>query len=168
MNQLSLPIDSFSLNFTIKACAQLQSRIVIQHFILFDEMLVKDVTSWSTTITSYVNRGNPDRGLALFRDMMACEALKLDQVTVGSVLLGCAHMGPLGVLVGKSAHGWFITKNGWELNVELVNVLLDMYAKCGYMKNACQVFELMPERNIVTWTALICGSAQNGFSRTPS
>ncbi|KAF5472206.1 hypothetical protein F2P56_008943 [Juglans regia] len=227
MHQLSLPFDSFSLHFTIKACAQLQSRIIIQHFhahiikvgfcchvyvatsmlqayvvtsfesagllfdeiperntvtwntmisgysrtgdverarAVFDEMPLRDVVSWSAMIAAYVNSGNPDRGLALFRDMMACETLKPDQVTVGSVLSGCAHMGSLGVLVGKSVHG-FITKNGWELNVELGTVLVDMYTKCGYMKNASQVFELMPERNVVTWTALICGSAQNGFSK---
>lgn len=131
---------------------------------VFEEMPLRDVASWSAMIAAYVNSGNPNRGLALFRDMMARETSKTDKVILGSVLSGCAHMGSLGVLVGKSAHG-FITKNGWELNVELGTVLVDMYAKCGYMKNARQVFELMPERNVVTWTALICGSAQNGFSK---
>ncbi|KAL3599296.1 hypothetical protein D5086_007214 [Populus alba] len=87
--------------------------------------------------------------------MMANENPKPDQVTVGSVLSGCAHMGSLGLLAGKSVHG-FVVKNGWELNVDIGTLLVDMYAKCGFLKNAVWVFVLMQERNVSTWTALIC------------
>ncbi|KAB1221584.1 hypothetical protein CJ030_MR2G027103 [Morella rubra] len=96
--------------------------------------------------------------------MLATGSSTPDQVAVGSVLSGCAHMGSLGLLVGRSVHG-FIAKNGWELNVELGTVLVDMFAKCRFMKNACRIFALMPEKNVMAWTALICGSAQHGFSK---
>jgi pentatricopeptide repeat protein len=227
MHRLSVPIDSFSILFTLKSCTPLQNLTVIQHIhahivklgfsphvyvatsllhayvvtsfenacglfeemperntvtwntmisgysrlgdverarAVFEEMPLRDVASWSAVIAAYVNCGNYEHGLALFREMMATESSKPDQVTVGSVLSGCAHMGSLGLLVGKSVHG-FIAKNGWELNVELGTILVEMYAKCGFMKNACWVFELMPERNVMTWTALICGSAQHGCTK---
>ncbi|KAK7856430.1 pentatricopeptide repeat-containing protein [Quercus suber] len=131
---------------------------------VFEEMPVRDVASWSAMLAAYVNSGNYVQAVAVFRDMMAHEGLRPDQVTLGSVLTGCAHTGSLGLLAGKSVHG-FIAKNGWELNVELGTVLVDMYAKCGFMKTACRIFGLMQERNVVSWTALICGSAQHGYSK---
>lgn len=129
---------------------------------LFEAMPVRDAASWSAMITCYINNGFRDKGLSFFREMMANENPKPDQVTLGSVLSGCAHMGSLGLLAGKSVHG-FVVKNGWELNVDIGTLLVDMYAKCGFFKNAVWVFVLMQERNVSTWTALICGAAQQGF-----
>jgi pentatricopeptide repeat protein len=111
----------------------------------FEEMPLRDFASWFAMIAAYMNCGYYEHGLALFREMMVTKSSKPDQVTVGSVLSGCGRMGSLGLLVGKSVHG-FITKNGWELNVEIGTILVEMYAKCGLMRKACWVFELMPER----------------------
>lgn len=130
---------------------------------VFREMPIRDIASWSAIIAAHVNIGNYERGLSLFRNMVTNEGLKPDQLISGSVLSGCAHIGSHGLLMGKSVHG-FMAKNGWELNVELGTALVNMYAKCGFLKSACQVFQLMQERNVMSWTALICGSAQHGFS----
>ncbi|CAK7335945.1 unnamed protein product [Dovyalis caffra] len=78
-------------------------------------------------------------------------------------LHGCAHMGSLGLLAGKSVHG-FVVRNEWELNVDIGSVLVHMYAKCGFLKNAVWVFDLMQERNVSNWTALICGFCQEALS----
>ncbi|XP_031282694.1 pentatricopeptide repeat-containing protein At5g66520-like [Pistacia vera] len=131
---------------------------------VFDLMPLRAVSSWSAMIAAYMNDGDYDRGLALFREMMRNEGLKPDQVTVGSVLSGCAHLGSVGLLIGKSVHVVTV-KNGWELNVDIGTILVDMYAKCGFLNYAIMVFELMKERNVMAWTALICGSAQHGFGK---
>ncbi|KAI8000490.1 Pentatricopeptide repeat-containing protein [Camellia lanceoleosa] len=78
-------------------------------------------------------------------------------------MVGCAHMGSIGLLLGKSIHG-FIAKNGWVLNVELGTVLV-MYAKCGILKIASWVFDMMQDRNVKSWTILICGSAQHDYGK---
>ncbi|GFZ06049.1 hypothetical protein Acr_18g0002190 [Actinidia rufa] len=96
--------------------------------------------------------------------MIALEELKPDQVTLGSILAGCARMDAIGLLLGKSIHG-FIVRNGWLLNAELGTVLVDMYAKCGFLKNASVVFNAMRESNVKAWTALICGSAQLAMAK---
>lgn len=130
---------------------------------LFDLMPSRDLASWAAMISAYINNHNYRRGLVLFHDMIA-NGIKPDQMAVGSILNGCAHMGSLGLLAGKSVHG-FVVKNRWELNLELGTVLADMYAKCGFLKYAYQVFHLMPEKNVRTWTVLICGSAQHGYCK---
>ncbi|KAJ4975385.1 hypothetical protein NE237_000491 [Protea cynaroides] len=129
--------------------------------LVFESMPDRDLASWSAMIAGYMGLGDWERGLTLFREMMINEPLKPDQVTLGSILSGCAHMGSLGLLVGKSIHG-FTVKNGWELNVALGTVLLDMYAKCGFLKSTYLIFERMQERNVLSWSAMICGLAQNG------
>lgn len=130
---------------------------------LFDGMPVRDVASWSAMIACYMSNGLWENGLVLFREMLLLEELKPDQVTLSSILAGFSHKGSIGLL-GKSVHAYML-KNGWELDAELGTVLVVMYAKCGYLKNASHVFSLMQGRNVVSWTALICGSAQHGYGK---
>ncbi|XP_038877521.1 pentatricopeptide repeat-containing protein At5g66520-like [Benincasa hispida] len=130
---------------------------------LFDQMPSRDLASWSSMITAYVNNRNYRAGLLIFQDMIV-NGISPDQIAIGSILNGCAHMGSLGLLAGKSVHG-FVVKNRWELNLQLGTVLVDMYAKCGFLKYACQIFHFMSEKNVRTWTALICGMAQHGYGK---
>ena len=53
-------------------------------------------------------------------------------------------------------------KNGFCLDLYVSTAFLDMYAKLGIMSSARKVFEEMPERSLVSWTALICGYAKAG------
>ena len=39
---------------------------------------------------------------------------------------------------------------------------MDMYSQCRSMEVACQVFDKIPEINIVSWTAMIVGYGMNG------
>ncbi|KAF6136598.1 hypothetical protein GIB67_016054 [Kingdonia uniflora] len=128
---------------------------------VFQEMPVKDVKSWSSMVAGFMGSGKWEEGLMVFREMMVKEVFRPDEVMLGSVFSGCACMGSLGLLAGKSSHG-FVAKNGWELNVELGTVLIDMYAKCGLLKSAVRVFERMSARNVMSWSAMICGLAQHG------
>ncbi|CAJ1973843.1 unnamed protein product [Sphenostylis stenocarpa] len=62
---------------------------------------------------------------------------------------------------GKQAHG-VAEKLGFGRDLVLNNDLINMYAKCGTADLACLVFGRMPQRNVVSWTALMCGHLQNG------
>lgn len=131
---------------------------------VFDRIPTRDLGSWSAMIACCMNNGQWGNGFVLFREMLATEQFKPDQVTLVSMLVGCPHMGSIGSLLGKSIHG-FTVKNCWKLNVELGTALVDMYAKCGILKNAGRVFHVMLDRNVISWTALIHGCAQHGYGK---
>ena len=56
-------------------------------------------------------------------------------------------------------------KMGFGFDLMLSNDLIEMYAKCGIMDMASIVFDRMIDRNVVSWTALMCGHLQNGNAR---
>ncbi|KAG5034329.1 putative pentatricopeptide repeat-containing protein [Glycine soja] len=66
---------------------------------------------------------------------------------------------------GKQVHG-VVEKLGFRRDLVLSNDLIDMYAKCGTVDFACMMFDRMPERNVVSWTALMCGYLQNSDAKT--
>lgn len=56
----------------------------------------------------------------------------------------------------------FLLKSGSGLNLITSNYLIDMYCKCREPFMAYKVFDSMPERNVVSWTALMSGHVLNG------
>lgn len=53
-----------------------------------------------------------------------------------------------------------VVKTGYDCDVFVGSSLVDMYAKCGEIGDARHVFDEMPERNVVSWSGMICGYAQ--------
>lgn len=77
-----------------------------------------------------------------------------------SLLRGCADMKLLDE--GMKVHD-HITKCGFEPDIFVSNNLVTMYAKCGNLKFAREVFDKMLQRDSVSWTALISGYAQHSY-----
>ncbi|XP_012569407.3 pentatricopeptide repeat-containing protein At3g53360, mitochondrial [Cicer arietinum] len=55
-----------------------------------------------------------------------------------------------------------ILKSSYQPNIILQNHMINMYGKCGSMKDARKVFDTMQLRNVVSWTSMISGYSQNG------
>lgn len=125
---------------------------------LFDEMLEKDVVPWNAIIGGYVQAKCSKEALALFHEMQA-SGVKPDEVTLVYCLSACSQLGALDV--GIWIHH-YIEKHKLYLNVALGTALVDMYAKCGNITKAVQVFNEMPSRNSLTWTSVIGGLALHG------
>eukprot|EP01018_Ginkgo_biloba_P023555 Gb_28151 [translate_table: standard] len=76
--------------------------------------------------------GHPSETLALFNRMQWVEVTP-NSITIVSALQACAHLGALQQLI----------------------TLLDMCAKCGIVELAHQLFDKMPTKNVVPWSAMI-------------
>ena len=55
-----------------------------------------------------------------------------------------------------------MNKRFLEKSVVLGNALVDMYAKCGALRKAQEVFDKLCIRDVVSWTVLIMGYSQLG------
>lgn len=55
-----------------------------------------------------------------------------------------------------------LRKSPFGRNVELSKKVVEMYVKCGSMKNARKVFDRMQEVNLALWHMMIKGYAENG------
>ncbi|KAL8088097.1 putative pentatricopeptide repeat-containing protein At3g11460, mitochondrial [Apium graveolens] len=132
---------------------------------LFDEFTQKDIVSWNSMISGYVKNEDSFGSLSLFCRMFVEYGLP-DQVTLVSVLGACAEITAL--QFGISLHA-VISKLGFGTNVMVGTALIDMYSKCGNMLCSEFVFNEMPNKNMVSWSAMItayglCGKGKEALS----
>jgi pentatricopeptide repeat protein len=127
---------------------------------LFDKMSERDVVSWSVMIVRHAQNGNANEALKLFWQMHLA-GMKPDSVTMASVIPACANLGAL--QHGEAIHSYII-RSGFEWDVSVGNALIDMYAKCGRIETACQYFDKMFKKDVVSWTSMIGGFSQNGYA----
>ncbi|CAN4125921.1 unnamed protein product [Withania somnifera] len=125
---------------------------------LFDEISHKDTASWNIIISGYVNFGKFQNAW-VFLSLMKQHGFRLNEYTFGSILKGIASNGLLSL--GQMVH-CDVVKMGHVWNVYSSSALLNMYARCGKVDYAFKVFQYMPERNYVSWNAIIAGYAGKG------
>ncbi|XP_010932012.1 pentatricopeptide repeat-containing protein At1g09190 [Elaeis guineensis] len=160
----------------------------------FDDMFQKDVVAYNLMINGYCKRGDFESGFRLFRQMgdrsivtwnsmiagLACcgrdgEALELfremwdysgfepDDATLATILPVCGRLGALDV--GRWIHYHADGKGLLKSAVNVANSIIDMYCKCGDLAAAQLVFDEMPKKSVVSWNAMITGSAFNGHGQ---
>ncbi|XP_010472229.1 PREDICTED: pentatricopeptide repeat-containing protein At2g22410, mitochondrial-like [Camelina sativa] len=129
---------------------------------LFDDMEEKDVVLWNAIIGGSVQAKRGQDALALFQEMQTSNT-KPDEITMIHCLSACSQLGALDV--GIWIHR-YIEKRNLSLNVALGTSLVDMYAKCGNISEAINVFHGIQTRNSLTYTAIIGGLALHGDAST--
>ncbi|GAU49471.1 hypothetical protein TSUD_91420 [Trifolium subterraneum] len=124
---------------------------------VFDESPEKDIVAWTSLINGYVRNELAVQALKCFVEMRLKGAL-VDGVTVASVLRAAAMVGD--VCFGKCVHGFYVETGRVVLNGSVYCALIDMYFKCGHCEDAYKVFDVMPYRDVVSWTVLVAGFVQ--------
>lgn len=118
---------------------------------LLEESPEPDLVSWSSLISGYAQSGLGENALLAFHEMHAL-GVKGNEFTFPSVLKACANTGNF--VLGKQVHG-IVVVAGFESDVFVANTLVLMYAKCGSILDSRRLFEDIPERNVVSWNALL-------------
>ncbi|KAG5584034.1 hypothetical protein H5410_044468 [Solanum commersonii] len=129
---------------------------------VFDEMVEKDVVSWSAMIQGYAVNGLPKEALEVFYRMQR-ESVKPDCYSMVGVLSACARLGALEV--GEWASK-LMDMNEFLSNAVLGTALIDMYAKCGRMVSAWEIFKQMLVKDRVIWNAVVSGLAMHGYVKS--
>ncbi|KAG6677611.1 hypothetical protein I3843_14G035500 [Carya illinoinensis] len=127
---------------------------------VFECMPERSDVTWSSMMAGYVQNDLHEEALVLFhRTQMS--GLEYNQFTISSTICACAGLAAL--IEGKQVHG-VLCKAGFESNIYVVSSLIDMYAKCGCIREAYIVFQGVDERSIVLWNAMIAGFARHAHS----
>lgn len=126
---------------------------------VFNEMMTEDLVVWNSIIGAFAQNSDGDEALNLYIRMRRAGFLA-EQGTLTSVLRACTSLALLEL--GRQVHVHVL-----KFNQDLIlnNALLDMYCKCGGLEDAKLVFDQMLERDVISWSTMIAGLAQNGFSR---
>lgn len=140
----------------IGACAKCGDLVYARK--MFDEMPQRDPIAWNTMVARYAQCGESREALRMFYKMQL-EGIRVNEVSMVSVLSACSHLGALDQ--GKWAHA-YIERNRIPLTVTLGTSLIDMYAKCGSIEKAMEVFWEMKQKNVYTWSSAMNGLAMNG------
>lgn len=126
---------------------------------VFDEIPDKNLVVRSTMISGYARVGLVNEALELFREMQEV-GIEPDEVTMVSVISAFAKAGALDL--GRWVHA-FIERKKIKFDLELGTALIDMYAKCGQIERARNVFNEMEEKDTKAWSSMIVGFAIHGL-----
>ena len=126
---------------------------------LFDKLPSRDIVSWNCLIEGYAEHGHNMETLKYF-DQMQSDSVVKDTITFISGLKACDSL--QFVANGQRIHSEIVRKGFIERDLFLGNMVVDMYAKCGSIMDAQQVFDKLLGHDTVSWNALLGGYVENG------
>uniref|UniRef100_A0A3Q7JCR4 Pentatricopeptide repeat-containing protein n=1 Tax=Solanum lycopersicum TaxID=4081 RepID=A0A3Q7JCR4_SOLLC len=159
MNKENMKPSSVTLSSLLMACSkstQLQLGNIFHAYIIrnnirsdvflntarniFSTMAKNNVEAWNVMISGHVSAGYYLEALAIYNDMKLVW-IKPNAITLTSALVSCSQL---------------------ESNEIVMGSLLDMYAKCGAVSEAFEVFDELPERDLVSWATMIAAYGSHG------
>ncbi|KAI4329295.1 hypothetical protein L6164_021578 [Bauhinia variegata] len=152
MTHLSLPLGNALLSMFVRFGN------LVDAWYVFGRMTERNLFSWNILVGGYAKAGFLDEALNLYHRMLWV-GVRPDIYTFPCVLRTCAGMPDL--VRGREIHAHVI-RYGFESDVDVVNALITMYAKCGDIDTARLVFDKMPNRDRISWNAMIAGYFENG------
>ncbi|OAY71966.1 Pentatricopeptide repeat-containing protein [Ananas comosus] len=124
----------------------------------FDSLTDRNTVSWTSLIGGFATYGYINESIDLFNQMRA-EFLTYDEFTLATVISACC--GKVDVCLGSQLHSLSL-KSGCDLAIPVSNSLITMYAKGGSVQSAELVFDLMAEKDVISWTSMITAYSQAG------
>uniref|UniRef100_A0A0A0LWF3 Pentatricopeptide repeat-containing protein n=1 Tax=Cucumis sativus TaxID=3659 RepID=A0A0A0LWF3_CUCSA len=124
-------------------------------FSVFQNLHDPDIVSWNTILSGFEKSENA----LSFALRMNLNGVKFDSVTYTTALSFCLDGEEF--LFGWQLHTLAL-KCGFKGDVFVGNALVTMYSRWEHLVDARKVFDEMPSRDRVSWSAMITGYAQEG------
>ncbi|MCO5580520.1 hypothetical protein L7F22_034388 [Adiantum nelumboides] len=126
--------------------------------IVFGQVLAPSVFTWNSIISAHVKLGDARTAIHMYFRMQK-EGMEPDKVTFSCILKACSVAADL--CAGRIIHSQVLS-NRIVVDLAIGNALVDMYAKCGSLEDAQQIFDELPTKDVITWGAIIGGHASQG------
>ncbi|OAY74600.1 Pentatricopeptide repeat-containing protein [Ananas comosus] len=130
--------------------------------LLFRQTLAPNSFMLNTLLRALAAGPDPSAALLLYARARRVGSLLPGKHTFPFLLKACAN-----ACCSKSVVAQIHThvfKHGLDLDLYVVNGLVRCYASCGLLGSAHRLFDETPERNLILWTTIISGYAQNSQS----
>ncbi|XVF11934.1 hypothetical protein REPUB_Repub08aG0071000 [Reevesia pubescens] len=126
---------------------------------VFQSIPVHDNISWASMIAGFTEHGYAEQAVQMFKDMLSEEA-KPDQMTLTATLPACSSFHCL--RKGKEIHGYAIA-GGLGNEPLICSAVITLYSKCNVLGLARKVFDMLVQKDLVSYSSLISGHAQSGL-----
>ncbi|XP_028763879.1 pentatricopeptide repeat-containing protein At4g32430, mitochondrial [Neltuma alba] len=125
---------------------------------IFENLSHPDIVSWNTILSGF----EKSEDAFSFARTMNYNGIVFDPVTYTTVLSYCTDGNEF--WAGLQLHSP-ILKHGLESEIFIGNALITLYSRWGRLAEARRVFDEMPKRDLVSWSAMVSGYAQEGDDR---
>ncbi|KAI0494313.1 hypothetical protein KFK09_024445 [Dendrobium nobile] len=126
---------------------------------IFNQMQEKDLTTWNLMLQVYTQNDCIDRVFILFHELQN-DGTKPDIISIMSILSACSRVSFVHLV--KQCHGYTIRASFEDKH--LGAALLDAYSKCGSITDASKQFQIIPNKDLITFTTMIQGYAIHGMA----
>lgn len=127
---------------------------------LFDKMREKDLLAWNAMISCYAQNSKPKEAIQLFNTMRTPDLnVQPDKMTFACMISACSQLGDLDYGLWAET---YMKQVGVELDDHLATALIDLYAKCGCIDKAYDLFHCLKHKDVVSFSAMILGCGING------
>ncbi|KAK1409092.1 hypothetical protein QVD17_35617 [Tagetes erecta] len=129
---------------------------------VFQRMPNHNVMSWTAIITGYVQSGGLDTSaIELYCKMITQGDVLPNHFTYSSLLKACGSLSD--IQIGKQIHNHAVKSGLVSVNC-VGNSLISMYARSGSMEDAQKAFEILLEKNLISYNAIVDGYVKNTSS----
>lgn len=128
---------------------------------VFSRLPYCNVSSWNAMIAACAQCGHGKMALHLFFQMQL-EGMQADKITFVAALDACVSVSAFED--GQKIHAMILFME-YERDILVGTALLSMYAECGSLHDATDIFCRLPHSNTVFWNAMISAFAQNGLDK---
>lgn len=142
---------------------------------VFYRLPQRNVVSWTVMLAAYFQQGQSERTLELY-DQMQKEGVSPNKVTFLNVLQACGMLAEKDDAIrtgyikdskplkkGRAVHA-DIRSKGYDSDLVVGNTLVSMYGKCGSIVDAQSVFDGLPDKDVVSWNAMLAAYVHEGES----
>lgn len=132
-------------------------RCIEDAFHVFKFMPERSDVTWSSMMAGFVQNNLYEEALSLFLIAQRTD-VERNMFTISTVLSACAAMAAL--IEGEQVQA-IVYKTGFDANEYIASSLVDVYAKCGSIKQSHAVFSEAEKKNVILWNTMISGFAKH-------
>lgn len=153
-----LVTDTIAASRVLAFCAS-PARNMNYAYMVFSQIQNPNHFIWNTIIRGFSQSSTPQDAIFLFIEMLVTSQIQPDRLTYPSVFKAYAQLGQ--AYYGAQLHGRII-KLGLKSDQFIRNTIIYMYANCGFLSDASQLFDESSELDVVAWNSMILGLSKCG------